>query len=69
MFLTCNEVEHASENAAKMALVIVSGITLERAAQPTASGGAMRVIWPWGIEAGTLSPVQYEYMVPKTAPR
>jgi len=62
VFLTRNEVEHARQNRERMVLVIVHHIELDsRETTPVAFGGDMRVIRPWDVDQGSLSPVQYQH--------
>ena len=62
VILTRNEVEHAREQAKRVALVIVSDIRLTRhAGNASAAGGSMRIIRPWAIDDGELAPTQFEY--------
>lgn len=65
VFLTRNEVEHARQNSDHMVLAIVSDIELVgNSQQPAARGGKLRLIWPWDVDCGTLSPTQFEYAPP-----
>lgn len=66
VLLTPGEVHHARENADRVALYIVSGIRTEYdpvTDTALATGGELRIILPWDISAGTLSPTGYEYRV------
>jgi hypothetical protein len=66
IFLTRNEVEHARANAERMILAIVANIELDGTAeQPAARGGEMTLIWPWDVNQGILSPVQFQYTTPE----
>lgn len=62
--LTRNEVDHAREQYPHIALAIVSGITLVRGEPPVASGGTLRVLNPWRLEDGTLTPFAFDYELP-----
>ncbi|MEO1997903.1 MAG: DUF3883 domain-containing protein [Planctomycetaceae bacterium] len=62
VFLTRNEVAHAKEHGQRMALVIVRNIQLDvQDGTPVANGGEMNVRYPWNIDEGKLSPMQFEY--------
>jgi len=62
VLLTRNEVAHAREQHARVALVVVSGIRLlRRDGTVSAEGGTMQVIRPWAINDGELSATQFEY--------
>lgn len=65
VLLTPNEVEHALTYFPDVALFIVSRISLELDAsgQPSAVGGACRVIEPWDIETAELVPLSYACIV------
>lgn len=63
--LTRAEVEHARAHASKMVLAIVSGIELEtRDDGLRPRGGQMRLIWPWIVDDGTLTSLQFKYRPP-----
>lgn len=65
VFLTRNEVKHARQNSDRMVLALVSDIELVGNSQrPAARGGKLRLIWPWDVDSGTLSPTQFEYAPP-----
>lgn len=62
VFLTRNEVEHARANKSRMALVIVHGITVVRSGvELEVFGGELEAICPWDVDAGILSPIQFEF--------
>ncbi|WP_157767916.1 MrcB family domain-containing protein [Actinosynnema pretiosum] len=60
--LTRNEVELNRREHRDSVLVVVSGISLDRATC-TASGGEVRVARPWRIDEERLTPVSYQYVV------
>lgn len=65
VLLTPNEVRHAGQHEAEMALFVVSEIELDRAATPPVGrGGLLRILDPWELGAGVLSPVGYEWGLP-----
>jgi len=66
VLLTPNEVAHARDHYPRVALFVVSRITLTDLNDGTVapSGGNVRVVWPWRIDDGALSPVGYAYAVP-----
>ena len=65
VLLTPNEVRHAGQHEADMALFVVSEIELDRAATPPVTrGGLLRILDPWDLGAGVLSPVGYEWVLP-----
>ncbi|SDG78219.1 protein of unknown function [Lentzea fradiae] len=62
--LTKNEVDLHLEKYPANALMIVSGIVLDRTVSPpTASGGELRVIRPWQVNVPALTPISYRYLV------
>ncbi|HET6312781.1 MAG TPA: DUF3883 domain-containing protein [Chloroflexia bacterium] len=65
VLLTPNEVIHA-RTYSNVALCIVSEIIVTRNADqlPIATGGTMRIIYPWDINVGQLTAVGYEYTIP-----
>jgi hypothetical protein len=65
ILLTPNEVRHAREHEAVVALFVVSGIELDReATPPRATGGTLRILNRWRLDAGVLEPVGYEWVLP-----
>ena len=65
VLLTRNEVRHATEHAASVALFVVSSIELDRGVTPPlATGGTVRVLDRWRLGAGVLEPVGYEWVLP-----
>jgi hypothetical protein len=60
--LTSNEVKHLRDFP-NTALYVVSEITLDRSdpEAPTATGGNVRVLYPWTIDEDKLRPTQYTY--------
>ena len=63
VIVTAGEVRHARTYEA-VSLVVVSGITVsaDSAGNIAATGGAMRVLDPWDIDAaGSLEPIEYFY--------
>jgi hypothetical protein len=65
VLLTRNEVAHARQNRERAVLVIVAGIELSTInGRPRPRGGDMRVVQPWDVDTGALSPTQYEYQPP-----
>lgn len=64
VFLTRNEVRHASEFP-DCALAIVSEIEIVAdESEIIGIGGRLRVLDPWSLDSNDLSPVQYVYRVP-----
>lgn len=66
VLLTPNEVRHARARYPRVALIVVSGISLS---QPPgqgvkADGGKVREINPWVLDDGRLAVVAYEYEPP-----
>lgn len=62
--LTKNEVDLNAEKWPNTMLIVVSGIHLDRTASPPrASGGSLRVVHPWRVEAEDLTPISYRYRV------
>jgi len=67
VLLTRGEVQHHASAHPDNALAIVSGIKLEGPADaPEATGGVLRIIEPWAVEAEALTPLSYRYTVPST---
>lgn len=67
VFLTRNEVEHARANRHRMALAVVRRVEVEsRNGVVTTRGGELRVIWPWDVDLGVLTPMQFQLHVPAT---
>jgi hypothetical protein len=65
VFLTRNEVRHAREHAASTALFIVHSVDVRQSETRTsATGGRVRVHFPWVIDESALEALQYRYMVP-----
>jgi len=66
VILTRGEVEHVREHPGQAALFIRHDIEVQVGEEgQVASGGEHRVIWPWDVDEGTLSPTQYDYVVPE----
>lgn len=66
VILTKNEVAFAREHGPDMVLYIRSDVELTgRKGNPSASGGAARIIRPWDVDKGTLEASQYEYEPPE----
>lgn len=65
VFLSKNEVIIQKKFYPNNALVIVSGIKLEKGEEPKASGGAIKVISPWKIMDRHLTAMAFEYEVPE----
>jgi len=58
--MTANEVALHQEEAGSTALAIVSGIELlERGQNPRCAGGDLNYMYPWDIEAWTLTPTVF----------
>ena len=64
VFLSKNEVIVQKKFYPNNALVIVSGIKLEKGEEPKASGGNIKVISPWKIMNNHLTAMAFEYEVP-----
>jgi hypothetical protein len=65
VFLTKNEVKHAREHPKQMVLFIVYDIAVaEVDGNPVASGGSERFLWPWLVDDGVLTALQFAYEVP-----
>lgn len=64
VLMTRNEVHHARGTDAELALYVLSGVAVDGAEEPSASGGTERVLDPWQIEDSALDPVGYEYTLP-----
>jgi len=64
VFLSKNEVIVQKKFYPNNALVIVSGIKLEKGEEPKASGGNVKVISPWKIMNSHLTAMAFEYEVP-----
>ena len=64
VFLSKNEVIVQKKFYPNNALVIVSGIKLEKGEEPKASGGSIKVISPWKIMNNHLTAMAFEYEVP-----
>lgn len=64
VFLSKNEVIVQKKFYPNNALVIVSGIKLEKVEEPKASGGSIKVISPWKIMNNHLTAMAFEYEVP-----
>ncbi|MCX7425065.1 MAG: DUF3883 domain-containing protein [Planctomycetia bacterium] len=65
VFLTRNEVEHARRHRGRIAIFLVRNIVLDRTApQPVARAGNHVIYWPWDIDQGVLTPLQFEYQLP-----
>ena len=64
VFLSKNEVIVQKKFYPNNAIVIVSGIKLEKGEEPKASGGNIKVISPWKIMNNHLTAMAFEYEVP-----
>lgn len=65
VFLTDGEVRYAREHKAKMVLFVVHSVILSQDAEGIkASGGSTSITWPWDVDAGTLAPLSYSYLIP-----
>ena len=64
VFLSKNEVIVQKKFYPNNALVIISGIKLEKGEEPKASGGSIKVISPWKIMNNHLTAMAFEYEVP-----
>ena len=64
VFLSKNEVIVQKKFYPNNALVIVSGIKLQKGEEPKASGGNVKVISPWKITNSHLTAMAFEYEVP-----
>jgi hypothetical protein len=66
VLLTPGEVRHVKSRHPHTALVVIYGIELAERADGTfdASGGQQRVLEPWNVELGTLTPLGFEYKLP-----
>jgi len=66
VLLTPNEVVHARNTTAQVALIVVCGITLSgTSSRPQAKGGSPEVFFPWDIQDDALTPTGYEYRTPR----
>jgi hypothetical protein len=65
VFLTKNEVKVHKKFYPNNALFVVSGIKLIKGDLLIASGGEIRVIYPWKIKDSNLIAMAYEYEVPE----
>ncbi len=65
--LTRNEVNHARENPGLSVLALVSQIGVDRTVSGgyNTSGGLLRLLDPFDIEGGLLTPTQYEFVLPQ----
>lgn len=65
VLLTRNEVRHAKETDAAVALFLLAGITVSKHGEnPVSSGGSQIVLDPWHIDDGTLEPLAFDYRLP-----
>jgi hypothetical protein len=64
VFLTANEVALARKHPEQAMLFVLSDIQLRRDAVVAASGGVRTVLFPWKIDEGLLTPIQYQYALP-----
>ena len=63
--ITKNEVAHARAHADQMVLFILHGIEVaEGDGEPVAKGGFERILWPWDLDSGELTALQFMYEVP-----
>lgn len=65
VILTRNEVELNAKRYPSTMLAVVTGIDLNRAKEPTASGGTLTTFHPWRIAPEALQPIAYRYGVPE----
>lgn len=66
VILTRAEVELHQREYPRTCLMIVRGIHLDRSSSPpSASGGDLRVLHPWEVHNGSLTPIAYRYLVPR----
>ena len=65
VILTKNEVAHARNHSGQMVLFIVHGIEVEEIdGEPVAKGGDEKILWPWDVDSGELTALQFVYEVP-----
>ncbi len=65
ILLTPNEVDNARQNPERVALFVLHSIEVSQGpGGPIATGGRMKLWWPWSIDDGTLRPLGYSYEVP-----
>ena len=66
VILTRNEVRHHRQHPGSSALVVVRDILMiPDEAEPTCTGGIAEIWLPWEVEEKRLSPLAYEYLVPR----
>jgi hypothetical protein len=65
ILLPRNEVSHAREHYPKVVLFVVHGITLSKATPPEATGGMVRLVYPWDVNQGQLEALAFSYVLPK----
>lgn len=63
ILLTPNEVRFAQMNSERMALFVVSNVTVREGNRPIVVDGTERVWWPWSISIGVLKSTGYIYAV------
>lgn len=61
IFLTVNEVKHAQSYYPNVALFILSRIQVGPTVTDKLQGGEIRLLEPWNIDEGTLSPLTFAY--------
>lgn len=64
ILMTANEIEFHRKEYPNTALIIVSGIDLERGEEPSASGGRLDYAQPWQVPEDRLRPTAYEVRLP-----
>jgi hypothetical protein len=67
VFLTRGEVSFARSKKRQMVLFVVHHINVDGNPQkPHTSGGTLKILNPWDIDAGKLNPIAYEYRLPES---
>ena len=65
VFLTRNEVEHATQHPKNAVLFVVHSMDLVRGATSVrATGGLVRIFEPWQVGQGDLEALQFRYLLP-----
>jgi hypothetical protein len=62
VFLTRGEVEFANQHKGHMVLFLLHSIALSSDGNPTT--GQIRVVEPWDVDHGVLTPMSYQYKLP-----
>jgi hypothetical protein len=66
VLLTPNEVAFARQNARHMVLYVCAGVEVRCAGTAVEiAGGTVRLLWPWNVDDGVLSPLGFTYALPK----